>query len=860
MAVPISNVTRRVVYAASGTGPYAFTFEILSNTDIAVYQDDTLLTLTTNYTVTIASNGTGSITLVAAPTGATQIAIVGNRTIQRTTDFVTGGDFFANTVNDEMDQQTIFAQQNAEGLQRALSAPQTDPTTINMTLPRSSVRANKVLGFDGSGNPITTETLGTNRGNWASATIYYIRDIVKDTTNNNIWQCVTQHTSIGSQPIDSNADVAKWSLLVDAATATTSATNAAASASSAAASQATASSAATSATASASTATSAQVATEAARDATLAAFDNFDDRYLGSKSSDPTLDNDGNALVAGSLYFNTVSSAMKVYTGSFWSAAYVSGSGYLASANNLSDISSASTARTNLGLAIGTNVQAYDADLDGWALRKAPTTDGTSGQILTSAGAGVAPTWAAPAVTNAITATASGAIAAGDEVVVNSAGTVSKVAGAVGVIGSTYTYAGSASDTIAVYDSVNSRIIVAYTNGSNCFVNIGTVSGTVITWGTPASFGTNVNGGFSFAYDATNARFIASWQASSGIIYAVAGTISGSTITFGSSTAVKTYGQNGTSVAYDPVAARFVLVTNDFTAPNYPIAIVLSLSGTTITVNSFVNITTSYNTFNGASVWIVYDPTSGKMVWAAREGNSGNVISAVGTVSSTSTSWGTAVALGTNSTNFYLGYESISQKTMLVWTNNSTSVPYSTVYSISGTSLTMNTATQISPTTISGSLRFCSNTVANKIYFISRSSSTTYCFYLTGTISGTTATFGNETIYASVNQSIYSTVFNTNAGVIVNFFISAGTGYSSAQIIAYTNLTSTNFIGFSGAAYSNGATATIQTIGSVNTNQSGLTAGLQYYVLGSGVLSTTAGSPSVYAGTAVSATSIIVKG
>jgi len=113
MAIPISNVTRRAVYApsgAGGAGPYAFTFEILANTDIAVYKDDTLLTLTTDYSVTIASNGTGSITLVASPTGATQIAIVGNRTIQRTTDFVTGGDFFANTVNDEMDQQTIFAQ------------------------------------------------------------------------------------------------------------------------------------------------------------------------------------------------------------------------------------------------------------------------------------------------------------------------------------------------------------------------------------------------------------------------------------------------------------------------------------------------------------------------------------------------------------------------------------------------------------------------------------------------------------------------------------------------------------------------------------------------------------------------------
>jgi len=433
MPIPISNVTRRVVYAASGTGPYAFTFEILANTDIAVYRDDTLLTLTTDYTVTIAANGTGSITLVAAPTGATQIAIVGNRTIQRTTDFVTGGDFFANTVNDEMDQQTIFAQQNAEGLQRALSAPQTDPTSINMTLPRASLRANKALGFDANGNPAIADTLGTNRGNWSASTLYYVRDIVKDTTNSNIWQCIVQHTSSGSQPIGTNADAAKWTLLVDAAAAATSATNAAASASAAATSASNASTSATAASGSASTAstqasnastsasnaassasaasssastastaatnagnsataaatsatnasnsatsastsasnasssasaastsesnastsatnaansastattqatnastsagTATTQATNAASSATAAAasaaaaaasFDAFDDIYLGAKASDPSVDNDGNALTTGDQYFNTAANELRVYNGSTWQAA-----------------------------------------------------------------------------------------------------------------------------------------------------------------------------------------------------------------------------------------------------------------------------------------------------------------------------------------------------------------------------------------------------------------------------------------------------------------------------------------------------------------------------------------------------------
>jgi hypothetical protein len=69
---PISPVVRRVVYTGSaGTGPYAFTFEILTQTDIDVYVDSTLKTLTTDYTVSINSNGTGSVTFVTAPGSTT---------------------------------------------------------------------------------------------------------------------------------------------------------------------------------------------------------------------------------------------------------------------------------------------------------------------------------------------------------------------------------------------------------------------------------------------------------------------------------------------------------------------------------------------------------------------------------------------------------------------------------------------------------------------------------------------------------------------------------------------------------------------------------------------------------------------
>ena len=158
---PITAVTRRKVFSGSaGVGPYAFTFPILVQTDIVVYKNATLLTLTTDYTVTInGTNGTGSVTLVSAATAADTITIIGARAIQRTTDFVTAGDLAASSLNEQLDANIIMTQQLAEENKRTLKAPPYDPEatvdggTLNMTLPAKADRAGKVLAFDSNGNP-----------------------------------------------------------------------------------------------------------------------------------------------------------------------------------------------------------------------------------------------------------------------------------------------------------------------------------------------------------------------------------------------------------------------------------------------------------------------------------------------------------------------------------------------------------------------------------------------------------------------------------------------------------------------------------------------------------------------------------
>jgi DNA polymerase III gamma/tau subunit len=428
---------------------FAYNFKIFADADLTVIirsstGTETVKTLNTHYVVTGAGVSSGGNVLFKFNTGnaadahystsdfrpasGETVVIRSELANTQTMDLVANDPFPAETLETNMDKLVRMVQQHDEELGRSLKLSRTNTMTSTEFTTSATDRASKLIAFDTSGELSIAQEIGEFQGDWAASTAYVQRDIVKDTSTNNIFIVNTAHTSSGAQPLTTNANSAKYDLLVDAASATTSATNAAASATTAttkaseastsatnagtsetnaansattattkaseastsatnaatsattASTQATAAS--TSATAAASSATAAASsetaaassetnaatsastattkaseastsatnaaasattattqattattqATNAASSATAAAAsaaaaatsaDNFDDTYLGAKSSDPSVDNDGDALNAGDLYFNTTSNVLKVYSGSAWQNAAV---------------------------------------------------------------------------------------------------------------------------------------------------------------------------------------------------------------------------------------------------------------------------------------------------------------------------------------------------------------------------------------------------------------------------------------------------------------------------------------------------------------------------------------------------------
>jgi len=196
---------------------------------------------------------------------------------------------------------------------------------------------------------------------------------------------------------------------------------------------------------------------------------------------------------------------------------------------------------------------------------------------------------------------------------------VGDVSGSTISFGSAVTfYSGTTSSSSCVYDTSNSKVVVAYYRSSG-YADVGTVSGTSISFGTAVQYTANNITAISTVFDSSANKVIITYSdnSSSGAGTSVVGTVSGTTMSFGSA-AVWNSGDSGyQNSAYDASADRILICYRDDGDSQIGKGIVAQVSGTSLTYGS----ETELGTTNILPVGMAYDPDGNQVLVAYGSGN-----------------------------------------------------------------------------------------------------------------------------------------------------------------------------------------------------------------------------------------------
>ena len=406
-----------------------------------------------------------------------------------------------------------------------------------------------------------------------------------------------------------------------------------------------------------------------------------------------------------------------------------------------------------------------------------------------------------------------------------------------------------------VFDSNANKTVFAYPDAGDSNkgkAKVATVSGTSISFGSEATFTTNHCDQLESVFDSSNNKVVIVYRDQDNSSYgtAVVGTVSGTSITFGSPVVFNSANCFWFGIAFDSTNNKVVIAYRDQGNSGYGTAIVGTVSGTSISFGSETTFESAVSVRNQ----LVYDTTNQKIVLAYINGStSGPLQSRVGTVSGTSISFGSEVTIDSD-TCFepQLVFNPDTGTVIVIYYNSTDGNGTSKIGTVSGTSISFSSETVFnSGGTSDMDIVYDSN--AQKVV-VTYKKSDADGFLKVGTVGASSISYGTELEFADYDISYTNSAFDSNLNkVVIGYADLSNSNYGTAIVFQNTGTETIR------GQVADGGNALVDVIGSVSDNQIGLTAGQQYFVQTDGTISTTADDPSVLAGTAISATELVVK-
>ena len=458
---------------------------------------------------------------------------------------------------------------------------------------------------------------------------------------------------------------------------------------------------------------------------------------------------------------------------------------------------------------------------------------------------------------------ASGTLSSGQAVVLNSDGTVS----------TPLNQSESVSSPSVIQRGLNSAIL--YDASEDCFIafyqdllgsspltyRVGTLSGSTITWtsATATSILSN-NADIAIAGD-NNGGFLVICEDSnqSSGQYGIAGTVSGTTITLGSTVEFTTSSYGIKGLAYDANASKYFIVYINNQNSLYLTGIVATVTGTSVSFGTAVTIDS--NTYIYAAK-AAYDSANQKVVAIGSRSNQVNGY--VATISGTSFSTG-SVATVSSSRPLVDGdtqvcsatYDANAGSVVFVYPDNENSERGTAIVGqVSGTSLTWGSTQVIDASDKFSFLAISYDSTAKKVVVSGDYGDVGHTGrYSVGTITGTSSSWASLVQFESGEPKHFASAFSTADNKTAILYTDEQNSDNVTYVVQANAIQNyTDFIGITDAAISDTASGSVTIKGGISTNVTGLTANLTYYVQTNGTLSTT--TSDVLAGKALSSTSI----